>query len=373
MSFYSKHDNSFWPDRKEKYDLYEKLPAAFFTLRSTPLGQFFFEETLPFSLPKKMYGENQLLCDRIYSTYEDRVGSTGVILSGEKGSGKTLLAKTLALRAVRNGVPVIIINSPFSGEEFNMLIQGIDQPCIIIFDEFEKIYDHKDSQNGILSLLDGLYNSKKMFILTVNEPGEISQYYFNRPGRLFYNIKFSGLSEFFIREYCKDNLKDQSRTEEIVDVLELVSSFNFDMLQSLIEEMNRYNESARDSLQFLNIEIGSTYRTYDVIEFVLSESKQIQQRLEFFNTKYLSLDLTEDTNSWYINYRYTDADGTDKYKHQAETYFYPTDILEIDKKTGIYSFKNPDGDLLKIKKAKNPEKFNLFNFLSKKGLTGLLS
>jgi hypothetical protein len=38
------------------------------------------------------------------------------------------------------GVSTIVMNEPWSGERFNAFIQSIRQPCIMLFDEFEKVY-----------------------------------------------------------------------------------------------------------------------------------------------------------------------------------------------------------------------------------------
>ena len=116
-----------------------------------------------FTIDYKIYGDVYKSVDRIYNTFTDRDSSTGVLLVGEKGSGKTLLSKLLIIKAAEQQLPCIIINSPWTGDKFNQLIQNIQQPCVVLFDEFEKVYEEKD-QNSILTLLDGVYPSKIVFI-----------------------------------------------------------------------------------------------------------------------------------------------------------------------------------------------------------------
>ena len=59
----------------------------------------------------------------------------------EKGSGKTLLAQhTSILAAKEHGIPTIVVNKPWFGDNFNSFIQSISQPLIIFFDEFEKVH-----------------------------------------------------------------------------------------------------------------------------------------------------------------------------------------------------------------------------------------
>jgi SpoVK/Ycf46/Vps4 family AAA+-type ATPase len=97
-------------------------------------------------------------------------------------------------------VPTIVINQPLVGKKFNSFLQTISQPSIILFDEFEKVYEQSAEQEAILTLLDGVYPSKKLFLLTCNDTAKINSNMKNRPGRLFYFLKFKGLDQRFFRE-----------------------------------------------------------------------------------------------------------------------------------------------------------------------------
>jgi hypothetical protein len=151
----------------------------------------------------------------------------------------------------QHNVPTIVINQPLCGENFNTFIQSIDQPCVILFDEFEKVYD-RDDQEKILTLLDGVFPSKKLFLITTNDKYRVDYHMRNRPGRIFYMLDFKGLDSTFIREYCEDNLNDTTQIDRIVNISSLFAEFNFDMLKALVEEMNRYNESPQEALRMLN-------------------------------------------------------------------------------------------------------------------------
>jgi hypothetical protein len=152
----------------------------------------------------------------------------------------------------KQGVPTIVINQPWHGDKFNTFIQNIEQPCAILFDEFEKTYNERDEQEAILTLLDGVFPTKKLFMLTCNDKWRVDSHMRNRPGRIFYMIDFKGLDADFIRQYCGDNLENKSHIETIVNVGSLFAEFNFDMLKALVEEMNRYNESPQEALEMLN-------------------------------------------------------------------------------------------------------------------------
>lgn len=199
-------------------------------------------------MPAKIYGECISQCDRILNTFSQRQGNTGVLLVGEKGSGKTLLARQISLTS---SMPTIVINTKFEGDSFNSFLGSITQPCIVLLDEFEKTYD-KDSQEKILTLLDGTYQSKKLFLLTSNDKWRLDDNMKNRPGRIYYLFEFKGIDEKFVKEYCEDNLTDKAKLEGVLKVSRMFDVFNFDLLASIVEEVNRYGEDPEDLTQILN-------------------------------------------------------------------------------------------------------------------------
>lgn len=250
MSFYLKKGQTFWPTPEGAIDLRDTLPVGTYTVRVSVEG-FYLQESDDFALNGKIYGKAPRQADRILATFMDRPNTTGVLLNGEKGSGKTMLAKIISQKAAEMGISTLIVNTSFNGDGFNSFMQSITEPVIVIFDEFEKVYDDKE-QEAILTLMDGVYPSKKMFILTVNDKYKVNSHMRNRPGRIFYMIEYKGLDSEFIEEYCRDNLKNQAYVTQVSRLTLLFDSFNFDMLKALVEEMNRYNESPQQAMEMLN-------------------------------------------------------------------------------------------------------------------------
>jgi hypothetical protein len=243
-----------------------KLPPGNFVIKIEPKdGYLFFDTIEDFRIPKKLYGDLKSQAKRILATFEDRKVATGVLLSGDKGSGKTLLAKMLAAECSEKGMPVIVVDRPFGpsepGEpskidEFYKLIQDVQQPAVVVFDEFEKTHT-KQQQEAMLTLLDGVFQGRKLFILTCNDQWSVDEHMLNRPGRLFYHLEFLGLSASAIREYCEENLSEGNKKnkyiDQIVQMASFFDSFNFDMVQALVEEMNRFSEDPFEAVQMLNI------------------------------------------------------------------------------------------------------------------------
>lgn len=262
MTYFLKSGNTYRVTTKEAIDLHETLPAGNYVVKMDPHENLYIEHIESFDSPKKMYGDVQAKTDRIIQTFMNRDKSTGVLLTGEKGSGKTMLSKNVCIDLAKQGVPTIVINQSWHGDKFNTLIQSIQQPCVVLFDEFEKVYD-REQQESMLTLLDGIFSSKKLFLLTCNDKWRVDSHMRNRPGRIFYYLNFRGLDEDFIREYAQDNLINKSHIDKLASIASVFSAFNFDMLKATVEEMNRYDESPAQALAILNVkaefDTGTSY------------------------------------------------------------------------------------------------------------------
>lgn len=255
MGLFLRSGTQYRSTSQAKLDLQPSLPPKVFSVGfDQNRGEYFLDEIEQMPIPDKTYGDAQRNADRIVSTFLSRNSSTGILLVGEKGSGKTLLSKLVCRRVQeQHEMPVIVINQPWCGDAFNSFIQSIEQPCAVLFDEFEKVYGHTEKREALLTLLDGVYPSKKLFLLTANNKWAIDNNMRNRPGRIFYMLEFGGLERDFVMDYAVANLVDPTSANGIVKASLLFPKFNFDMLKALVEEMNRYGESAMDSLKFLNI------------------------------------------------------------------------------------------------------------------------
>ena len=235
---------------------YSTLPVGVYTVKYNDMRDvYYLEKAEDFTLPPKLYGKAADHSERFVTTFNDRPNGTGVLLVGEKGSGKTLLTKMLSIEAAKRlNAPTVIVNHPYCGTSFFSFIQSITQPAVIMFDEFEKVYNDIKLQANILTLLDGAYPSKKLYVFTVNNVYHLNENLMNRPGRIYYNVVYKGMDEESIKEYCEDRLNEKSNIPKVLSAIPMFENINFDMVQAIVEEMNRYpSDSLASIFSILNV------------------------------------------------------------------------------------------------------------------------
>lgn len=225
----------------------KEIPPAIYTIGKSQQGYFLQREKMTFPLPKKIFGGFEKRATKIINTFEDRPTSTGVLLYGDKGSGKTLLAEIVSNKVLAKGVPVVLVNTPFGDQDFLSFIDSLGPVCLI-FDEFGKKYptkrdeDSSFTQEDLLTLFDGTSRNKRLVILTENELYKINQFMNARPGRVYYSYNYKKLGEDVIDEYLKHNSIDEEIFDKIMNLYNQSRVFNFDMLQAIIEEYKRYGD-----------------------------------------------------------------------------------------------------------------------------------
>jgi len=414
---WNKFGTSFFMADTPPEDVFAPLPPAVYSVKVTPFGGYFLSKLFNnFDLPSKFYGDVHSKTERVIGSYDQRSTSTGVLFVGEKGSGKSLTAKHICNEMLAKNVPIIVINNPYNNNGFCEFIKKIDQDCVIFIDEFEKLYRAEDngsdslssdgtegtdgasSQDKLLSLFDGVFSSKKLFILTANNKYNISSFLLNRPGRIYYMFEYTGLTQDFIEEYCQDNLLNKSYINKTLAITSMFSTFTFDMIQGLVEEMNRFDLPPDEAIEGMNIkkpdhrEMTSfsavlsnangdeVLYNYDVYRDYKRESTSIEVDVtindilifketskssdvvgsDIKSNKNKKSNLLIDTGRLHtetsIN-EYTYGNGA----FELFTYFLSTDLKQVDGKKGVYIYINKDGFTLKLTKINVLQEFG-FNF-----------
>ena len=229
------------------------LPAATFIVKFHPMRGFYLDKIENLQTPAHVYGKNH--ADRIMSAYLDRVEkgtSTGVWLTGEKGSGKTMLAAILSERTREKGMPTILVQEPLHGPGFNSFIEQLGQACIL-FDEYEKVYSEKSHQEAMLTVFAGSVVAKHLYILTTNSAWAVRDAMRNRPSRMRYFIEYRGLSDDVVEEYLTINLVDKKAIPDLIKALSQIENCNFDIMIAAVEEHNRFGGDVTDMLSIMNI------------------------------------------------------------------------------------------------------------------------
>jgi len=252
----------------------DALPPKVYIIRHATLRGYYLEISKDkLELPEKLYGTIGTRADKCLQTYTERPRSTGILMTGFKGTGKSLLMSLLANKAIEDlALPVILVKQGFAGTEFTSFIEKLGE-CCLVFDEFGKMYTKEQnlsrhpnevasesgssapSQQALLSLMDGVDKTKRLIIITENSEWDINEFVLNRPSRVYYHFRYRKLDEASIVDYCNDFNVNKDIIAEILDVSRRSKIFSFDMLQSIIEEHNRFGNNVNEIIEDLNIDV----------------------------------------------------------------------------------------------------------------------
>ena len=252
-------------------NIFKKVNGDFSTIDRLPLGVYNVGLSLEgwylekyaeeFTFDYKIYGLETEFCEHVIKTFENTTGNLGIMLTGIKGTGKTVTAKILA-NAFK--LPVIIVKD-MGGNNQGMIeyFSSFNFDSILFFDEFEKNFSEKDST--ILQIMDGVYNIgyRKVFLLTTNQM-TVNENLVGRPSRIRYVKKFGNLDLKTVKEYLDDNLKVKEAYQDLLNYIDTLSISTIDILKSIVNEVNIHGiEGLTRAKEFFNVStLKYHYNTY---------------------------------------------------------------------------------------------------------------
>jgi hypothetical protein len=214
------------------------LPPGFYTTGYNDREGVFLKETDSLTIPSKIYGDSNSRLGRILNSFEYATKNLGVLLYGNSGSGKSLLAKQVCVELAKTH-PVIIVNSNHI-YFLNNYIENIKERCVFFIDEFEKMFEKKEDQSYMLTVIDGATTKSNLFLFTANNKSMVNDFFFNRPSRIRYAYEYSYLSEDVIKEVLFDRLDNKDRVDAIFNAIVRFDDPSFDVICELASEANLY-------------------------------------------------------------------------------------------------------------------------------------
>ncbi len=168
------------------------------------------EENKAFEFPEKYYLSDSDLkfINKVVNTYNKTTKlTTGVLFSGLKGSGKTLMAKKTA---VESGLPIIVIAGSMRSDDIEAFFAQVTDDVCIIMDELDKNW----YLPALLGFFDGVKPTcKKLILCTANDEHDIDKYMNDRCSRIRYKRSFDSIS----KDVAKTVLSEYFDTDEAVD------------------------------------------------------------------------------------------------------------------------------------------------------------
>ena len=247
----------------DNFDKYPVLEKGLYDLRFNMEDGIYLEKTgESFEFNYKLYGLDNTFISHVLNTYKKSKvkKNMGVLLNGERGTGKTVCAKYLANQL---DLPIIMISNDCPG--LNNFISSVKQDVVFFFDEFEKNfkrgsdeYDENQSGESLLSIMDGVYNTgfSHIFILTTNEL-RINKNFLSRPSRIRYLKTFNPvMSKELLGEIADDFLKDSSRKQDLINFVSTLEFASIDIVKRIIEEINMHDCSIDEFKNFFNVSIS---------------------------------------------------------------------------------------------------------------------
>lgn len=246
-------------------------------------GKPIFTENGELNLPKKVYkSKEDIIFNKRVLTYFNNTSAitTGVMLAGVKGTGKSIEAKVLAQES---GLPIIIIDNGYPSSRLVQFFKSFSTPVCVILDEVEKTRNTEK----LLDFLDGIEKTaKKLVLMTCNELNKVSEYMQDRCSRVRYLRKYTVENNFeFLPEIIKDLcIKDGEKVQKYIE--DNITLPSMDNLYSLLTEIKLFendNIPLQDIVSVMNISTKNE-PVKEGMTYIKHEDSELEDDEEFATT-----------------------------------------------------------------------------------------
>lgn len=243
--------NNVFREVEGDFSTIDQVPVGVYNIGLSMQGWYLEKYADKFTFDYKMYGLQTDFCNHVIKTYKATTGNFGIMLTGTKGTGKTVTAKTLANDF---NLPIIIVKDMGSNNQSMIeFLSGFNFDCVLFLDEFEKNFSDKDST--ILQIMDGVYNIgyRKIFLLTTNEM-TVNENLIGRPSRIRYVKKFGNLDMKTVEDYLNDELQVPEARQELIDFIDTLTISTIDILKTIVNEVNIHGmDGLLKAKEFFNV------------------------------------------------------------------------------------------------------------------------
>lgn len=258
------------------------------------------------NMPPKLYeiANNTKFVKRVLDFF-NKTGkqTTGVMLYGEKGTGKSITAKQIAQQS---GLPIFVVNESCRFGDLNKFFKQFTTPVCCLFDEVEKNFNTE----SLLGFLDGIEKTaKKLVVMTCNDRGKTSKYLEDRCSRIRYakNYTFENNLELLDCLLEDSSVIDKEGVRNFIR--ERVVATSVDNISSILEEVEYFQETGESIEDIVsNMSITLNKKSSDIESTVpqLGAEDNITQdgpSIEFIKEEY-----TDDDEDWGDDCEWDDSD-----------------------------------------------------------------
>jgi hypothetical protein len=259
------------------------LPFGFYILKESP-KEIYLEQT---SLPqyKDILGDVKEYEELAYSHVQKTTNSLGFMFAGISGMGKTQIMNNLCLRFQQ---PVILITTAVDSNTILSIVEAIDSPVTLLFDEFEKVYSRKNQGDSewLLSLFDGLGTKHRIISLVSMNKDNISEYFFGRPGRFIFIFKFDPLREDIAISFF--DCPNEEIKHKMLNYFSKVNNLSYDIVFRLKELISIHGWDKIDLLTKNFNVLETNYMYFYILELNINNVKTIHEfKKDIFDGLYL--------------------------------------------------------------------------------------